>query len=257
MSFHHHLHHLYDIYNGEVDVNWNHDWGSILIVITFTLLTGFLLPLAWWIQHWCATSVWDHDDRWKGTKQFAITLLLFIYVPLLLNLVFFHIPIVHWLYFSRTLTWFNLLVFVWYIGIWWIVILPLAPTLALVFEWIDPRTKDPERVLLPWEQPLPPQPLEHTKRAKSGRKKAATKSSGATLQKRDKGRAQPLGELLLEEKVERDKQTREDHQQLPLSASQGLTPLTESSAQTSPLSSESISSKKPDKGKRESLKELF
>jgi hypothetical protein len=257
MSCRHHLHHIYDVYTGEVDVNWNQDRGSILIVITLTILTGFLLPSACWMQHWCAASVWDHEDRWQGTKQFAITLLFIIYVPLLLILVYFHIPIVHRLYFSPTHAWFNLLVFAWYVGIWWIVILPLAPTLALVLEWIDPRTRNPERVLLPWEQPLPLQPPAHTKGAKSGRKKAATKISGATPQKRNKGRAQPIGELLLEEKVEREQQTQVDHQQLPLSASQGLTPLAESSAPTSPPSSEPISPKNSDKGKRESLKELF
>jgi hypothetical protein len=254
MSFRHRLHHIYDVYNGEVDVHWNQDRDSILIVI---ILTGFLLPSAWWMQHWCETSVWDYEDRWKGSKQFAITLLICIYVPLLLNLVFFHISILHRLYFSTTLGWFNLLVFAWYVGIWWIVILPLAPTLALVLEWIDPRTRNPERVLLPWEQPLPQQPLKHTKGAKSGRKKSATKSSGATTQKRNNGRALPLGELLLEEKIEREKHKQGDHQQLPLPTSEGLTPLENSSAQTSPSPSEPILPKKSDKGKRESLKELF
>jgi hypothetical protein len=257
MFFRHHLHYIYDIIHGEVDIDWNHDWGSILIVITFTLLTGFLLLLAWWMQDWCAASVWDHEDRWRGTKQFALTLLLVIYVPLLLNLLLFHIPIVHWLYFSRTFTWINLLVFYCYVVIWWIVLLPLAPTLALVFEWIDPRTRDPKRALLPWEQPVPPQPPEQTKRTKSRRKKVTTKSSEVTPQKRNKGIAEPSGELLLEEKVEREKQTQEDHQQLPLSASHEITPLPENRATTSLPSSESLSPKKPDKGKRESLKELF
>ena len=116
MTLRHLFHHFYDVYNDEADVDWNHDWGFILAMVILTIMTGFLLPAAYWMQRWCAASVWDHEDRWKGTKQFAITLLLFVYVPLILNLAFFHIPIVHWLYFSRTLACFNLLVFVWYIG---------------------------------------------------------------------------------------------------------------------------------------------
>lgn len=257
MYFRHHLHHLYEIFLGEVDVNWNHDWSYLLIVITFTLLTGFLLPLAWWMQHWCAASAWDQEDRWKGTKQLALTLLLIIYVPLLLNLLLFHIPIMHWLYFTRTFTWFNLLVFYLYLGIWWIVILPLAPTVALLLEWIDPKTKNPERVLLPWEQPISPQPLEKTQVAKLARKKAATNKAEATPKKRKKGRARPLGELLLEEKALREQQARAGQQRIPPSASAGPTPTAEISASSSPPSSEPMSPKKPERGKRESLKELF
>ncbi len=257
MSFRHHLHHLYDIYNGEVDVHWNRDWSSILAMIIFIILTGFLLPLASWMKNWCAASAWDHEDRWEGTKQFAITLLLFIYVPLLVNLLFFHVPLVPGPYFSRTLAWSNLLVLAPYVCIWWVVLLPLAPTLALVLERIDPRTRGLERVLLPGEQPLPQQPLEKTKVAKPARKKAATKKAGAIPKKRKKGRVRPLGELLLEEKALREQQARAGQQQFPPTALEGPTPTAEISASSSPPSSEPISPKKPDRGKRESLKELF
>jgi hypothetical protein len=61
----------------------------------------------------------------------------------------------------------------------------------------------------------------------------------------------------MEENIEREMQTQEDHQQLPLSASHEITPLPEKIATTSLPPSESLSPKKPDKGKRESLKELF
>ena len=52
MSFRRSLHQLYDIYNGEIDIDWDRDWHVLLPAAIFTLFTGFLLPLACWLQHW-------------------------------------------------------------------------------------------------------------------------------------------------------------------------------------------------------------
>src|SRR3989440_6089052 len=109
MTFRHFFHHLYDVYKDEADVDWDHDWGFILAEVILTITTGGLLPAAYWMQRWCTASSWDHEDRWAGTKQLAITLLLLVYVPLILNLLFFHIPLVRWPQFSSTLDWLNLL----------------------------------------------------------------------------------------------------------------------------------------------------
>jgi hypothetical protein len=256
MSFHRHYHHLYDVYNGEVAITWSNDWRSILTIVLLIILTGPLLPLAWWMQHWCAASPWDHEDRWAGTRQFAITLLLFIYVPLILNLMFLHVSFEQWLHFSPALARSNLLLFVWHTCLWWIVLLPLAPTLALISERIDPRTRGLERVLLSSERPPSPQPLGNSE-AKPARKKATSNNAGTTSKKRKKGQARPLGELLLEGKAEHEQQASEVQQQLALPASSGQTPPAEISIPPSTPSTKPLSSRKPDRGNRESLKDLF
>src|SRR6266446_5364146 len=93
MSFRHHLHHLYDLSNGEAGIDWSSHWGYLTVALIIAILAGPVLLLAWWMQHWNAASPWDHEDRWAGTKQFALTLIVLIYVPLLVNLVFFHVPL--------------------------------------------------------------------------------------------------------------------------------------------------------------------
>lgn len=256
MFIRHHLHHIFDIISRKVDIDRKHDWGPLLIVAIIVLLTGFLLPLAWWIRYRCAASVWDHEDRWRGTKQFALTLLFVIYVPLFLNLLFFHIPIVHWVYFTSTSTWSNLLVFCLNVGIWWIMLLPLAPTLALLIEWIHPKTRDPKRILLPWELPRSPHPHRQAKRRPSRMKRAVTYRSMVRQKKRKNGRVQTAGELILEEQAKREIHTSEDRQQLLLPSPQAITLLPEKRGTTS-LPSTGSAVSKTDKGKGESLKELF
>jgi hypothetical protein len=182
---------------------------------------------------------------------------LVIYVPLLLNLLLFHLPIVHWVYFTSEFAWSDFLMFYLNVGIWWILLLPLTPTLALLLEWIHPKTKNLKRVLLPWEHPIPLQPTEQTKRTKSKSKRMITKRSGTSSQKQKEGAAEPSGKLLLETKAEGEKHTQEDQQQLPLPLPQEITPLPENRATTSLHSSDKLSSQKSAKGKRESLRDLF
>ena len=257
MALRRYLHHLYDVYNGEIGVDWNRDRHSIITLVGLTILTGFLLPAAWWIQQWCAASAWDHEDRWEGTKQFAIMLLLLFYIPLMLNLAFFHVSFIPWTHFTQIHARFNLLAFAWYAGLWWIVLLPLAPTLALILEHIDPRTRSLERVVLPREQLPPSQPVgDVQKMAKSTRKKATANGAVTTPKKRKKGRARPLGELLLEEKTEAEQKQQVEmiQKQPPLPNSVEQLPTTEASG---PSSSTSFSSRRPDRGNYESLKDLF
>src|SRR5215472_11607177 len=257
MSFRRHYHHLVDIYYGEVDITWSCDWPSMLAVVVLMILTETLLPMAWLMQHWCAACPWDHEDRWGGTRQFAITLLLLIYVPLILNLMFFHISLEQLLHFSPAFARSNLLLFVWHTCLWWNALLPLAPTLALISERIDPRTRGLERVLLPWEQPPSPQLLENAQEAKTARKRTASDSAGSAPKKRKKGRARPLGELLLEEKARREQQAHANQQPQPLPASSGQTPPAANPAPPSISSSEPSPARKPERGDRESLKDLF
>ena len=240
-----HLHHLSDLSHGEADIDWRSDWGYLAIVLIITLLTGPVLLLAWWMQDWNAASPWDHEDRWAGTKQFAITLIVLIYVPLLLNLVFFHVPLVpFWPHRLLATVWYHLI-------LWWVALLPLTPTLALVSERIGPRTRKLQRVLLPSEQP-PPQPavtVGRVQAAKSARKRrGATDGAGstqATPKKRNKGRPVPLGQLLLEEQAAQ--QAGQSHVHHPPF-------LPETPAASSPSESPP---KKHDRGKSESLKDIF
>jgi hypothetical protein len=257
MSFRRHYHHLYDVYSGEVDITWSGDWPSILAVVVLIILTGPMLPLAWWMQHWCAACPWDHEDRWAGTRQFAITLLLLIYVPLISNLMFFHVSLEQLLHFSPAFARSNLLLFVWHTCLRWNALLPLAPTLALISERIDPRTRDLERVLLPGEQLPSSQPPGNAQEAKPARKRTTPNNAGATPKKRKKGRARPLGELLLEEKARREQQAHANQQPQPLPASSGQTPPAAIPAPPSILSSEPSPARKPERGDRESLKDLF
>ncbi len=123
-------------------------WDSWPVVL-MTLLTGPVLPMGYRIQRWNTCSRWDDEDRWAGTKLFAFTLPLLIYLPLIANLLFFHISLVQ--------LWPG---FVFYDPfVWWIVFFPLAPTVALVLERIAPQTRTSRRVLLPTEKaPSPPPP---------------------------------------------------------------------------------------------------
>ena len=257
MSFRRHYHHLVDIYYGEVGITWSCDWPSMLAVVVLMILTGTLLPMAWLMQHWCAACPWDHEDRWGGTRQFAITLLLLIYVPLIANLMFFHVSLEQLLHFSPAFARSNLLLFVWHTCLWWNALLPLAPTLALISERIDPRTGGLERVLLPWERPISPQPPGSAKEAKPNRKRTISDNAGARPKKRKKGRARPLGELLLEEKARREQQAHANQQPQPLPASSGQTPPAAIPAPPSISSSEPSPSRKPERRDRESLKDLF
>src|ERR1051326_3925864 len=130
------LRRFHDLYRGEADLDWPADLRSILPVALFVMLTGSLLFLAYALQDWCAASIWDAEDRWRGTRALALTLLL-AYLPLLL----FRADLAHlWPRFFGPPTWHNLL-------LWWCGCVPLAPALALLSERVDPRTKPLERVL--------------------------------------------------------------------------------------------------------------
>lgn len=122
-------------------------WDSWPIVL-ITLLTGPVLLLGYRIQRWNTCSRWDDEDRWAGTRLFAFTLPLLVYTPLLANLLFFHVSLVEF--------WLGLVFYDPFV--WWIVLFPLAPTVALVLERIAPQTKSSQRVLLPAEKAPPPSP---------------------------------------------------------------------------------------------------
>ncbi len=145
------LRRFHDLYRGEAELDWPADLRYILPVALFVMLTGPLLFLAYALQDWCAGSIWDAEDRWRGTGALALTLLL-AYLPLFL----FRADIAHlWPHFFGPPTWHNLL-------LWWCGCVPLAPALALFSERVDPRTKPLERVLLPSEMP-PSQPVPSAK----------------------------------------------------------------------------------------------
>jgi len=133
------LRHLHDLCKGEVALDLHADWPCLLVMAGIVALTGPLVFLACAIQDWCAGTSWDYEDRWRGTRAFAVT---FLVVALLLVLVrgFF---LQFW---PPTLS-----ALFWYPVFWWCLCLLFSPALALFMERLDPRTRPLERILLPAE----------------------------------------------------------------------------------------------------------
>lgn len=148
MSFQSCIHHLSDIIEGVVDVDWKRDWSSLLGVGIGTILTGPLVLLGFGIQRWNVTNTpWDAKAHWNGTRQFAVTfaiidaLLVVAYISFRAQLV---TP-------GKVITYSILL---WYLGC-----TLLSPALALLVEKVDPRTMKAKRIRMPSEiVPSLPQP---------------------------------------------------------------------------------------------------
>src|SRR5689334_950995 len=77
------LRHMHDLYHGKGALDWRTDWPCLLVMVGIVALTGPLVFLAYAIQDWCAGTSWDYEDRWRGTRAFAVT---FMVVALLLVL---------------------------------------------------------------------------------------------------------------------------------------------------------------------------
>lgn len=217
-SFKNRFHRLSDLLEEADDLHWKQEGRLILVLFAIALLTGPLCLLGWWMQRWNSTPSWDTQDHWDATKQAAIT---FAGLDILLVAAFLH--------FHPSLAAF------WYLILWYGCCALLAPTFALVAEHIDPRTIASQRVQLPFEQPAPlaaPKTtvtVEEQQPAPPARKKRSTtkKTAAPTTSKQEldkkltkkmkKGRAVPLGDLLLQEKEERErKRTQINYVQAPL-----------------------------------------
>lgn len=237
------LHHLYDLCEEEVDVDWRTDRPYLAVFFLITILSGPLYLFASWIQHRNASYPWDREDHWDGTKQFAITFAM-VDALLVFCLTVFHTQIP----FFRVLVLYNPLV-------WYVICALLSSSLALILEHLDPRTRPLQRVLLPSEQqPLQPAaPTDKAQAAQPTRKRRKTgtglDSSATVLKKRKKGRPVPLGNLLLEEKATREQQRTQIRFHSP--------PPEEAEAPTASPPSNPAPSKKQERDKRESLKDLF
>ena len=160
------LRHVHDLYNGSLALDWQADWPCILAIVGMVVLSGPLIFFVFAIQDWCAGTSWDSEDRWRGTRAFALT---FIVVALLLALYRgFFLQI--W---PRTLG-----SLFWYPVFWWCLCLLLSPALALLSERLDPRTRPVERILLPAEVAQQQQTVvaseKKVTRSKSTRKKQDT-----------------------------------------------------------------------------------
>jgi hypothetical protein len=243
------VHHLSDLLEGDVPFVWERDWPELLAVCCMFVLTGPFLGLAYWIQRWNIRTPWDADDQWAGTKQFAVT---FVVCDLCLILVFLHFQAqLSILWFPTGWSLYFLRLFIWYV--YWTL---LAPALALLLERFDPRTRPLERVLLPSEQqPVVPRATrKRTDGSKAGQATAAPK-------KRKKGRAVPLGQLLLEEREAQRQQARQIHFHQPpqlTNETDGSTASPSSQApETVGPSSEAKAPKTPEGHQPESLDHLF
>ena len=242
------LHHLYDLCEEEVDVDWSTDRPYLAVLFLITILIGPSYLFASWIQHWNASCPWDREAHWAGTKQFAITFAM-VDALLVFYLIVFHTQILQILpRLSRILVLFNPLV-------WYVICALLSPTLAFILEHLDPRTRQLQRVLLPSEQP-PLQPAAPTGKAQAAqparkRRKTGTglDSAATVLKKRKKGRPVPLGNLLLEEIAAREQQRTQIRFRPP--------PPEEAKASPASPSSNPTPSKQQERDKRESLKDLF
>ncbi len=233
------LRRLHDLYRGDVDPDWPSDLRYILPVVIFVILTGPLIIWVYAMQDWCAGSSWDSEDRWQGTRAFAVTFLLG-YLPLILfrgDLAQF------WPHVFGAPGWHNPL-------LWWCWCVPLAPALALLSERLDPRTKPLERILLPSELP-PPQPTP-----------AQEKSSPVRTARRKKSTAKP-NENRVETSAARQRKKARDPRPgeqvwappqlvLPQSPSEGVS---KSSSDSSVRSARQA--KKDERDEGESLKDIF
>lgn len=145
MSFQSRLHHLSDIIEGVVDVDWKQDWPSLIVIGIGTILTGPLVLMGFRIQRWNVTNTpWDAGDHWDGTRQFAVT---FAIIDVCL--------FVAYLSFRAQLATPHQVIS-YPILLWYLECTLLSPALALLVEKIDSRTVRAKRVRLPSELASPP-----------------------------------------------------------------------------------------------------
>jgi pyruvate/2-oxoglutarate dehydrogenase complex dihydrolipoamide acyltransferase (E2) component len=253
MSFRARFHHLSDLLEGYIALDWEKDWPYLVFLGGITLLTGPLYVFGCWIQEWNdRTTPWDASDHWEGTREFAITFAVFDAL-LIIALVYFAPQLSA--FWSRSLvSWLFYHLAAWYL-LWTL----LAPAFALLAERIDPRIGKVRRVRLPSEQPPPkPAPVEEppaTQPARSKRGSGNAASSPAS-KKRNKGRTVPLGTLLLQEREEQERRrTQVTFVQAPLlaeGAQEARLPETPPPAPAPPPKAE-----KPERRKPEPLDHLF
>ena len=133
------LRHVHALFHGAVALDWHADWPCLLVMAGIIVLTGPLVFLACTIQDWCAGTSWDYEDRWRGTRAFAVSFL----VVALLLVPFRDFFLQFW---PPTLG-----ALFWYPVFSWCLCLLLSPALALLMERFDPKTRPVERILLPAE----------------------------------------------------------------------------------------------------------
>jgi hypothetical protein len=233
------LRRLHDLYRGDVEPDWHSDRCSILVALLLVILTGPLIFLTYAIQDWCARSHWDYEDRWNGTKAFAVTFLL-AYLPLI---IFRGVLAQFWPHFVGAPDWNNPL-------LWWCWCIPLSPALALLSERVDPRTKPLERILLPSE--LPPQQLAHAEEKASPTRTARRKQSAANPN--ESRTASPVARKRKKKRDQRPVSEAWAGQQLVLPH-----PSSDVPSKTSPASStrSARQAKKDERDEGESLKDIF
>ena len=251
MDWRGHLHRFSDLLAGDIPFDYQ-DWLVLPVAVYGSILLGPLLMLAFKIQRWNVHTPWDSEDHWTGTEQFAV---IFIVWDGLLLLAWFHVHEALALLWSTTLWWvlFHLL-------LWYALLALLAPALALLLERLDPRTVPLERVRLPTEQPRP----HPSASAPSTRKQAAAAGSEQgtnTPKKRKKGRAVPVGQLLLEEREAQREPARQIRFVQPPSLSSetavSSAPPPMPGPQMAPPTSKAKPVNKADRRQPESLDQLF
>ena len=195
------LHRFSDLLASESPFDWERDWLVFVIVFFGSILLGPVVLLAFKLQRWNARCPWDSEDHRAGTKQFAVTFLVW---DGLLLLAWFHFQ-AQVARLSSTAFWWWVL---FHLLLWYAVLALLTPALVLLLERLDPRTVPLERVQLPTEQPRfhPSVPTRPTPKKAAA---AGSEQGTNTPKKRKKGRAVPLGQLLLEEREAQREQARQ------------------------------------------------
>lgn len=232
------LRRFHDLYRGDAEPDWRSDRRYILPVFVLVMLTGLLIFLVYAIQDWCVGSTWDYEDRWNGTKAFAVLFLL-ASIPLIIfrgDLAQF------WPRFLGAPVWNNPI-------LWWCGCIPLSPALALLSERVDPRTKPLERILLPSELPPPPTLAEE-------------KASPTSTARRKKSAAQQKENQTVTPVARKRKKKRDPRPVYEAWATQQLVlpqPSSDVSSKTPPASSASSAPrhKKDERDEGESLKDIF
>ena len=259
MSFRNSLHHLSDLIAEDTTIDWERDWLILLATLSVSLMSGPWSVLAMWIQRWNVRTPWDAQDHWRGTRQFALT---FAIADALSIVIFFRFRSILSLIWSHSIwLWIIMHLLTWWI--WWLL---LTPAFALLLERLDPRMPRMHRVLLPIEQQ--PSVSVGSQPRRKARKQVGAKSSGDTTgtppkkQKKGKGQAVPLGQILLEEREVQQKQNPQDrfHQPQPSPAesdtASAVPPAPVVNA-TPSLPSEVLLPHKQERAEPESLDNLF
>jgi hypothetical protein len=231
------LRRLHDLYRGDVEPDWRSDRRYILFALLLAISTGPLIFLVYSIQDWSAESRWDYEDRWKGTKAFAVTFLL-TYMPII---IFRADLLLNWPRFLGDPVWYNPV-------LWWYLCMPLSPALALIAERVDPRTKKLERILLPFEL--------QQKQAQAEEKASQTKTT-----RRKKSVAQPNEQVPIKpiaRKQGKQKDPRPIYEAWAVQQTLPETPSDIPSRSSSEVSTSSgTSSKRVERDEGESLKDVF